>query len=40
MLQSTEATPAEAEGAGKGGTAGDEAAAKPETDSGSASVRP
>lgn len=39
MLQSTEATPAEAEGAGKGGTAGAEAAAKPETDSGSASVR-
>ncbi|XP_058051797.1 myc box-dependent-interacting protein 1 isoform X7 [Ahaetulla prasina] len=35
--QSTEATPAEAEGAGKGGTAGAEAAAKPETDSGSAS---
>ncbi|XP_070807933.1 myc box-dependent-interacting protein 1 isoform X1 [Pituophis catenifer annectens] len=33
----TEATPAEAEGAGKGGTAGAEAAAKPETDSGSAS---
>ncbi|XP_058051748.1 myc box-dependent-interacting protein 1 isoform X2 [Ahaetulla prasina] len=35
--KSTEATPAEAEGAGKGGTAGAEAAAKPETDSGSAS---
>ncbi|XP_070808175.1 myc box-dependent-interacting protein 1 isoform X4 [Pituophis catenifer annectens] len=35
--QPTEATPAEAEGAGKGGTAGAEAAAKPETDSGSAS---
>uniref|UniRef100_A0A098LYK5 Myc box-dependent-interacting protein 1 n=1 Tax=Hypsiglena sp. JMG-2014 TaxID=1550645 RepID=A0A098LYK5_9SAUR len=35
--KSTEATPAEDEGAGKGGTAGAEAAAKPETDSGSAS---
>ncbi|KAM3854184.1 myc box-dependent-interacting protein 1 isoform 3-T3 [Vipera latastei] len=35
--QSTEAPPDEAEGAGKGGTAGAEAAAKPETDSGSAS---
>ncbi|XP_032072798.1 myc box-dependent-interacting protein 1 isoform X2 [Thamnophis elegans] len=35
--QSTEATPAEADGAGKGGTAGAEAATKPETDSGSAS---
>ncbi|XP_039177807.1 myc box-dependent-interacting protein 1 isoform X11 [Crotalus tigris] len=33
----TEATPGEAEGAGKEGTAGAEAAAKPETDSGSAS---
>uniref|UniRef100_J3SEV5 Myc box-dependent-interacting protein 1-like n=1 Tax=Crotalus adamanteus TaxID=8729 RepID=J3SEV5_CROAD len=35
--QPTEATPGEAEGAGKEGTAGAEAAAKPETDSGSAS---
>ncbi|XP_070586052.1 myc box-dependent-interacting protein 1 isoform X7 [Erythrolamprus reginae] len=35
--QSTEATPAEAEGAGKEETSGAEAAAKPETDSGSAS---
>ncbi|XP_032072806.1 myc box-dependent-interacting protein 1 isoform X3 [Thamnophis elegans] len=35
--KSTEATPAEADGAGKGGTAGAEAATKPETDSGSAS---
>ncbi|KAM3854183.1 myc box-dependent-interacting protein 1 isoform 2-T2 [Vipera latastei] len=35
--KSTEAPPDEAEGAGKGGTAGAEAAAKPETDSGSAS---
>ncbi|XP_034278038.1 myc box-dependent-interacting protein 1 isoform X10 [Pantherophis guttatus] len=37
LWEPTEATPAEAEGAGKGGTAGAEAAAKPETDSGSAS---
>ncbi|XP_013908239.1 PREDICTED: myc box-dependent-interacting protein 1-like [Thamnophis sirtalis] len=37
LWESTEATPAEADGAGKGGTAGAEAATKPETDSGSAS---
>ncbi|XP_039177797.1 myc box-dependent-interacting protein 1 isoform X2 [Crotalus tigris] len=37
LWEPTEATPGEAEGAGKEGTAGAEAAAKPETDSGSAS---